>query len=111
MALVSRILFNTLGLLLVSKFLSGITLTGFYSAFITALALGFLNIFIKPLLLVLSLPLTIVTLGLFSFVINALLFWFTSSFIKGFEVESFGYAFIGSLLMGLINTIGSWWLK
>ncbi len=111
MVLVARILFNTLGLLLISKFLSGITLAGFYPALITALSLGFLNIFIRPLLLVLAFPITIVTLGLFSFVINALLFWFASSFIKGFEVASFGYAFIGSLFMGIVNTIGSWWLK
>jgi putative membrane protein len=111
MTLILRLLFNTLGLLLIAEFIPGITVDGFYPALIAAIILGLLNIVIKPILLVLTLPITVVTLGLFAFVINAALFLFAASFIQGFSVDSFLYALLGSILMSLVSTLGNRWIN
>jgi putative membrane protein len=107
MQLILRILFSALGLLLIAEFVPGITVNGLYPAIIAALILGILNAFVRPVLFILTLPITILTLGLFSFVINAALFLFVASFIDGFAVEGFWYALLGSILMSIISTIGS----
>lgn len=107
MTLILRLLFNALGLILIANFVSGITVEGLYPATIAAIVLGFLNTIIRPILFILTLPITILTLGLFSFVINAALFLFAASFIEGFAVKSIWYALLGSLLMSIISTIGS----
>jgi len=111
MTLILRLLFNALGLILIAELVSGITVDGFYTAVIAALVLGILNLIIKPILLVLTLPITIVTLGLFSFVINAGLFWFAASFIDNFYVDGFWYAVLGSILMSVISTLGNRFVK
>jgi len=110
MTLILRLIFNALGLILISNFIPGITVTGFYPALIAAVILGILNLVIKPILLILTLPITILTLGLFAFVINGLLFWFSASFIDGFAVSGFIPALIGSVLMSIISTIGNKWI-
>lgn len=107
MTLILRLLFNALGLILIAELIPGITVDGLYPALIAAIVLGVLNIVIRPILLILTLPITILTLGLFSFVVNAALFLFAASFIEGFAVESFWYALLGSLLMSIISTIGN----
>jgi len=107
MSIIYRLLFNTLGLLLIAEFIEGIEIDGFYAALIAALVLGVLNVFIRPVLFILTLPITILTLGLFTFVLNAFLFLFAASFLQGFAVSSFWYALLGSVLMSLISTIGS----
>ena len=106
MTIILRLLWNALGLLLIANFVPGITVNGFYTALIAALVLGILNAIVKPILIVLTLPITILTLGLFSFVINAALFFFAASFIDGFAVTSFWYALLGSFLMSIISTVG-----
>ena len=111
MLLLTRLLFNTLGLLVIAEFIDDITVTGFYTALIAALVLGLLNIFIKPILFIFTLPITIVTLGLFAFVINAALFFFAASFIDGFQVTNFWYALLGSVLMSIISALGNRWIK
>lgn len=111
MTLIFRLLFNALGLLLISEFISGITVEGFYPALIAALVLGLLNLIIRPILLILTLPITIVTLGLFAFVINATLFLFAASFIDGFAVKNFWYALLGSLLMSIVSAVGNRWIN
>ena len=110
MTIILRVLFNALGLLLIANFVPGITVSGFYTAVIAAVILGVLNAIVKPVLLILTLPITIITLGLFSLVINAALFLFAASFIDGFAVESFWYALLGSLLMSIISTVGNKWI-
>ncbi|MBZ0266616.1 phage holin family protein [bacterium] len=70
-----------------------------------AIALGFLNAVLKPLLVLLTLPLTIVTLGIFYFVLNAILFALGSVLVPGFTVDGFGWAFLGALLMGALSTV------
>ena len=111
MFLLYRILFNALGLILIAELIPGITVTGFYPALIAAVVLGFLNTIVRPILFVLTLPITILTLGLFAFVLNAGIFLFAASFIEGFWVQSFWYALLGSLLMSVVSTIGSRWLR
>lgn len=82
----------------------GIHIDSFYAALVAALVLGFINVLIKPVLLLLTLPVNLLTLGLFTFVINALLFWFVSSVVKGLVVSDFAAAFWGALCL----TIASW---
>ncbi len=103
MYLLLRWLINALALLLVANVVPGISVTSFYAALIAALVLGIANAVIRPLLLLLTLPINILTLGLFTFVINALLFWFASSIVKGFNVSGFGAAFFGALVLWLIS--------
>lgn len=111
MTIILRLLFNALGLILIAEYVPGITVDGFYPALIAAVVLGLLNIIIRPILLILTLPITIVTLGLFALVINGALFLFAASFIDGFAVAGFWYALLGSLLMSIISTLGNRWIK
>jgi len=111
MRLLVRWILNALALLGIAYYLPGIEVSGFYSALIIALVLGLVNALVRPILVVLTLPITIVTLGLFILVINALLFWFTSTVVKGFEVDGFVSAFIGALIMTVVSWIASSLIK
>lgn len=111
MTIILRLLFNALGLILIAEFVDGISVEGFYAALIATIVLGLLNAIIKPILFILTLPITIITLGLFAFVINAGLFFFAASFLDGFTVDSFWYALLGSLLMSIIGTVGNRWIN
>ena len=101
--LLTRLLVVVLALLLVAEFVPGIEVEGFYTALIVAIILGLLNITIKPILFVLTLPITLLTFGLFSFVLNGLIFWFVASFVEGFSVDGFVPAFIGALIVTLCS--------
>jgi putative membrane protein len=92
-------------LLLVAQLVPTIQLTGFSAALWTALAIGLLNGGIRPLLIVLTLPVTLITLGLFLFVINALIFWLAARLLDGFSVADFGSALVGSLLYSLLGLV------
>ena len=94
---------NALALLLVAYLLKGIHVNGFGSALIAALVLGLVNTLIRPILVILTLPVTLLTLGLFIFIINALLFLFVGSLLAGFQVASFGAALLGSILNSVIS--------
>ena len=109
--LITRLLITVLALLVVSNYVPGIEVEGFYIALIVALILGFINLFIKPILLVLTLPVTLLTLGLFTFVINALLFWFVASFVQGFEVVGFIPAFLGAFIVSIFSWLGNKFLS
>ncbi|PLX28890.1 hypothetical protein C0581_00660 [Candidatus Parcubacteria bacterium] len=106
MRLLLRWIANAGVLLLIAYYVPNIAVAGFYAALITALVLGLVNAIIRPILLLLTLPVNLLTLGLFTFVINALLFWFVSTVVEGFMVVGFQAAFIGALLM----TIASWFI-
>lgn len=93
---------NAVALLIVAYILPGITVASFWSALIAALVLGLLNTLVKPVLVLLTLPVTIVTLGLFLLVINALVFWFAGSVLKGFQVNGFWWALLGALVYSII---------
>ena len=105
--MIYRILLNALALLVIAYYVPGITVSGVYIAIVAAIVLGILNAFVRPILFVLTLPITIITLGLFTFIINALLFWFAASFLEGFAVANFWYALLGSVLMSLVATLSS----
>jgi putative membrane protein len=94
---------NAVALLVVAYLLPGIAVASFGSALIAALVLGLLNMLVKPVLVLLTLPITIITLGLFLLVLNALLFWFAGSVLKGFQVNGFWWAVGGAILYSLIS--------
>ena len=94
---------NAVALLIVAYLLPGITVASFGSALIAALVLGLLNMLVKPVLVLLTLPITIVTLGLFLLVLNALVFWFAGSVLKGFQVNGFWWAFLGAVVYSIVS--------
>jgi putative membrane protein len=98
-----RWLILTIAIIVTSYLSGGIYVSGFFSAFLAAAILGILNAFFRPLLLLLTLPLNILTLGLFKFVINAIMLLMASGIIPGFEVHGFWSAVFGSLLISLIS--------
>ena len=96
-------LLHTLALIAVAYLLPGVSVASFGSALIAALVLGLVNTVIRPLLILLTLPVTILTLGLFIFVINGLLFWLVGSFIQGFVVAGFWWGVFGAIVYSLIS--------
>lgn len=111
MKFIARFLLSVLALLVIAELFDGIAVDGFYIAAIAVLILGLLNAIVRPVLLILTLPTNVITLGLFTFVINALIFLFAASFIQGFAVDGFISALIGSLIMSVVSTLGSTWIK
>ncbi len=105
MQLLLRWILNALALLLVTRVVPGVTVDGFYAALIVALVLGVVNALIRPILVFLTLPINLLSLGLFTFVINALLFWFVSTLVKGFHVSGFMAAFWGALVLWAVSWI------
>jgi len=105
MKLIVRWLLLAAALLLVAHLYPGVTVKSFGSAMIAALVLGLLNTLLRPILVVLTLPVTLVTLGLFLFVINALMFYFAASMLDGFHVNGFIAALIGSLIYSLCGMV------
>ncbi|MFS0782527.1 phage holin family protein [Bacillus sp. 1P06AnD] len=99
-----RFLISGLALLGIDYVLPGITIEDYKTALIAVFIIGILNIFVKPILHLLSLPITLLTFGLFSFVINALIFFLASQFISGFTVSSFWGALLGSILLSLVQS-------
>jgi putative membrane protein len=95
-------LLNALALLAVAYLLPSIQVAGFGSALIAALVLGLINSLVRPVLALLTLPITVITLGLFYLVLNGLLFWLAGSILPGFHVGGFLAAVMGAILYGLI---------
>jgi len=96
-----------LSLLLAAYLIPGISVASFYTALIVAALLGVVNLIFKPILIILTLPINILTLGLFTFVINAFLFWFLSTFVQGFSVSGFLAAFMGALVVSAVSYVGN----
>lgn len=90
-------------LLLMPRFIHGIVVADFYTAAIVAVIWGLISITIRPILGLLTLPINLITFGLFSFVLNALLFWFVASFVQGFEVAGFVAALLGSVVLTVVS--------
>ncbi|HLV28970.1 MAG TPA: phage holin family protein [Burkholderiaceae bacterium] len=103
MGLILVWILNAVALLIVAYILPGISVASFWSALIAALVLGLLNTLVKPVLVFLTLPITIVTLGLFLLVLNALVFWFAGSILKGFHVAGFWWALAGAFIYSVIS--------
>jgi putative membrane protein len=96
-------LINTAALIAVAYLMPSVTISSFASALVAALVLGFLNAIIRPILVLLTLPVTVLTLGLFIFVINGLLFWAVSAFVPGFHVAGFWSAVLGAIVFSLVS--------
>ena len=110
LSLIARWILNAAALLLVAYLYPGVMVETFFAALIAALVLGLVNAVVRPILVLLTLPVTILTLGLFLFVINALLFWFVAEIVQGFRVTGFVAALVGSLLYSVITLVTSWLL-
>ncbi len=107
MYIITKLLLTALALLLAEYFIPGISIASFYTALVIAVSLAVVNLIFKPILVVLTLPINIITLGLFTFVINALLFWFLSTIVKGFYVDGFVSAFLGALVLSVVSYVGN----
>lgn len=105
MKLLVKILVTSVLVLLIAHFMPGIVVDSFVTAIIVAAVLGLLNIFIKPILVLLTLPATILTLGLFLFVINALIILMCSNLVSGFSVNSFWTAMFFSIVLSVSQSI------
>lgn len=103
MKFILKWLCSALALLAVAYLYSGVVVTSFTGALIAAAVLGVLNTVLRPLLVLLTLPVTLVTLGLFMFVINALMFWAAASLVSGLNVNGFVAALIGSVIYSLLQ--------
>jgi putative membrane protein len=101
--LLLRWLILTVAIMVAAYLFPGIEVKGFCSALVAALVLGILNAFFRPILIILTLPINILTLGLFTFVINALLLMMTSGVIGGLVVAGFGSALLGSLIISVVS--------
>lgn len=105
MKLLVKWLLSAVALLAVAHLYNGVVVQSFSAAMVAALVIGLLNTILRPILVVLTLPVTVLTLGLFLFVINALMFYWASALLQGFQVRSFGAALIGSLLYTLLGLV------
>ena len=92
-------------LLAVAYLYGGVAVAGFGAAMVAALVIGLLNLVVRPVLVVLTIPITLLTLGLFLFVINALMFWAASGLLQGFHVNGFGAALLGSLIYSVLGVL------
>lgn len=100
-----RWIMNSLILMLVAYLTPGISIASFWTALIVSVIFGLINAVIRPIILILTLPINVLTLGLLTFIINALMFWLASVIVKGFEVQNFASAFWGALIYCVIVTI------
>ncbi len=105
MKILAKWLLSAMALLAVAHFYSGVVITSFVAALIAAFVIGLLNTIVRPIFIILTLPLTVITLGLFLFVINALMFYMASGLLDGFKVKSFVAALIGSLLYSVAGMV------
>ena len=105
MKLILKWLLSAAALLAVAYLYSGVVVTSFTGALIAAAVLGALNMVVRPILVLLTLPVTVVTLGLFLFVVNALMFWAAASLVSGLSVSGFGAALLGSLIYSVLGVV------
>jgi putative membrane protein len=108
MHILAKWVLSALMFLLVANIVPGIHVRSFWIALVLALLWGLIGITLKPILIVLTLPINIVTLGIFTFFINAFLFWLLSNIVKGFEVSGFAAAFLGALTLSVLNWLLHW---
>jgi len=107
LVIITRWLIITVAILLASQFVPGIKVDSLPTAVIAACVLGLINVFIRPVVVLLTLPLSILTLGLFYFFINAFLLKLVAYFVSGFEVASFFSAFLGSLVISVVSWLAN----
>jgi len=101
--IIIRFLAVVLGLFIAAHVVAGVSVSGLYAASIVAVFLGVMNLVVRPILVVLTLPITILTLGFFIFILNAGIFFFVGSVVKGFNVDGFVPALLGSIIVSVIS--------
>jgi putative membrane protein len=105
-----RTLITMLGLLLASALVPGVNIDGAGSFIVAAILLGLVNAFIRPVALLLTLPMTLLTLGLFVFIVNAAMFGLVAAMLDGFAVAGFWSAIFGSIIVSITSTVSSWYI-
>lgn len=111
MFFIIRLIINALIIIGIAYLVPGISVGSFYTALLVAIILGLINAIIRPIIILLTLPVNILTLGLFTLVINALLFWLVATIVKGFTVDGFLPAFWGALILWLVSWVTSGFIK
>lgn len=111
MYLFARLFLNALTVMLVTYLVPGVIVKDFVHAFVAAIIIGLVNAIIRPILKILSLPVTILTLGLFTLVINALMFWFASKLSPGFAIVNFSSAFWGALVFWIVSWVTNGFIR
>lgn len=111
MTIILRWLINAIALLAITQIFAGFEVESFYFALIAALIIGLLNAIVRPVLIILTLPINVMTIGLFTFVINALLIWFVSSFVQGFTVTDFWTALGAAIVLWAVSVVTNWLIK
>ena len=106
-----RLLINGMALMATATLVDGIHASGFWGAIIAALVLGIVNAIIRPILMVFTFPLNVLTLGLFTFVINAFMLMIVGALVSGFAVDGFFAALLGSVVLSVVSAILSWLLR
>lgn len=100
-----KVLLNAVVFLALASFLDGVAIDNWITAILAAVMLSLLNTVVKPIISLFALPITLLTLGLFSFVINGVIIWLTSFFVAGFTLSSFGTAIFVSLILSVVNAL------
>jgi putative membrane protein len=100
-----RLIVNAAALWVAAQLVRGIVVAGLTPLLLAALVLGLINAIVRPVLVILTLPLTLLTLGLFIFVLNAFCLWLTSRIVPGFDVQTFGSALLGALVVSIVSWI------
>ncbi len=108
--IVLRTLITVLGLFLASALVPGVSISGAWTFIFAAVLLGLVNAFVRPIAFVLTLPITLVTLGLFLFVLNAAMFALVAAMLDNFIVAGFWSALFGAIIVGITSTIASWYI-
>jgi len=103
MRFVLQWLVSGLAIIITAYLLPGVSVAGFFAALVTALVIGLINAIIRPILILLTLPLNILTLGLFTLVINALLIMLAAAFVPGFAVRGFWWALLFGIVLAIVN--------
>ena len=106
-----RFLFTSIAVLFTAKLLPGIEVTSVFALFITVILMGVLNAVLRPIMILITLPVTVVTLGLFIFIINGIILYLISLLVSGFEISSLFVAIIASILISIVSSIINWLAK
>ena len=107
LAFLAHLILTAALLLLVANFVRGVQVEGWGAALFGAVVLGFVNAIIRPLMILFTLPLTILTFGLFLLVVNGMVLWLVGALVPGIRVQGFGPAFLGSLVLSILNMVVS----
>ncbi len=108
--IIVRTLIIMLGLFLADRLVPGVWIDGTFNFVLAALLLGLVNAVVRPLLLIITIPITIITLGLFIFILNAAMFGFVAAMLDNFQVAGFWSALFGAIIVSITSTVASWYI-